>query len=679
MLREGQILDPQMEGQAQLWSVEYAGLEYTGEVIFSESWDPEWGRPLVEDLQFRVVLLSTPRRMRIASLQDPRIAVAVPSRAPDAFKMNLQRGVKALREARAMYLTERRPDLSAVGRSMEEREQTVQAELTRWDARYHASGRIYSLGDLGLAPSEAFTGAIPELWASRMALTLLTHAHQYPLWDSRAFPHPFTLEDARAIAQGLFQADPEARPLVESFCPGLDITSVDNPSILDPQRCRVFQMFQEMLEEGGGAMASADLFQRLVHQTGLTPPLFSLYLLACLRVSRCEVELVPYNKVKLRSGEPIVGGGLTWDLVPEIDLADDLWRALGTIVTGQPPSWNALIPYTTPLIQGLMPYSTPEQVEADERRLIEALASVSARVSSATNVLRELSTTTGQSLEDTLNTLDKVQWTCSASDHVEFYLRVQESFQSPSSFHSSMSLLESCEAVAGLADQIVSACSYLDAILSHPSEGELPLDYSALRYQIDPGHFVANPPLWQSVNAEFQLLKQRHIRQYLEHHKTYNADLVSLTNRLDTVRPQIQALEQFTRIPDLGEPVGSDIPSRSLELEGSLRPCPLAQEEISLEEAPHCRRCGLGLREEAPFRRIEEIMGDLQRAMREYNRRLSSQAVRRILQSQEKESLEKFINLVQISDLSALANVMDPEVLAFLTGFLSTVDQPPST
>ena len=32
-----------------------------------------------------------------------------------------------------------------------------------------------------------------------------------------------------------------------------------------------------------------------------------------------------------------------------------------------------------------------------------------------------------------------------------------------------------------------------------------------------------------------------------------------------------------------------------------------------------------------------------------------------------------------LSDLSALANVMDPEVLAFLTDFLSTGDQPPST
>ena len=676
---KSRTLDPQLEGQTQLWSVDYSGLEYTGEVIFSGSWDPEWGRPLVEDLQFRVVLLSTPRRMRIASLQDLRIAVAVPSRAPDAFKQTLQREVKALREARAMYLTEKRPDLSAVGRSMEEREQTVQAELTRLDARYHASGRIYSLGDLGLAPREAFTGANPELWASRIALTILTRAYQHPLWDSGACPHPFTLEDARTIAQGLFQADPEARPLVESFCPGLNITTADNPSILDPQRSRVFQIFQEMLEEGGGAVASADLFQRLVHQAGLTPPLFSLYLLACLRVSRCEVELVPDNKVKLRSGEPMVGGSLTWDLVPEIELADDLWRALGTIATGQPPSWNALIPYATSLIQGLMPYTTPEQMEADERRLMEAIASVSARVSSATKALRELPATSGQSLEDTFETLDKVQWTCSASDQVEFYLRVQDSFQSPSSFHSSLALLESCEAVAGLADQIVSVCSYLDAILSHPSEGELPLDYSTLRYQIDLGHFIANPPLWQSVNAEFQLLKQRHIRQYLEHHKTYNADLVSLTNRLDTVRPQVQALEQLTRIQELGEPVGADIPTRSLELEGSLRPCPLGPEEISLEEAPHCQRCGLGLREEAPLQRIEEIMGDLQRAMREYNRRLSSQAVRRILESQEKESLEKFINLVQISDLSALANVMDSEVLAFLTGFLSTADQPPST
>ena len=34
------------------------------------------------------------------------------------------------------------------------------------------------------------------------------------------------------------------------------------------------------------------------------------------------------------------------------------------------------------------------------------------------------------------------------------------------------------------------------------------------------------------------------------------------------------------------------------------------------------------------------------------------------------------LSTFRLSDLSDLANVMDPEVLAFLTDFLSTADQP---
>ena len=56
--------------------------------------------------------------------------------------------------------------------------------------------------------------------------------------------------------------------------------------------------------------------------------------------------------------------------------------------------------------------------------------------------------------------------------------------------------------------------------------------------------------------------------------------------------------------------------------------------------------------------------------MTEYNRRLSSEGVRRILADPTTEQLGKFINLVQVSDLSALANVLDGDVLDFLRRFV---------
>ena len=64
------------------------------------------------------------------------------------------------------------------------------------------------------------------------------------------------------------------------------------------------------------------------------------------------------------------------------------------------------------------------------------------------------------------------------------------------------------------------------------------------------------------------------------------------------------------------------------------------------------------------------VLGDLERAMREYNRRLGSRAVRQILSDGSREQLDKFINIVQVSDLSALANVLDDEVVEFIRGLI---------
>ena len=44
--------------------------------------------------------------------------------------------------------------------------------------------------------------------------------------------------------------------------------------------------------------------------------------------------------------------------------------------------------------------------------------------------------------------------------------------------------------------------------------------------------------------------------------------------------------------------------------------------------------------------------------------------MRRVLAHPTKEQLDKFINLVQMSDPSALANVLDDEVVEFLSRFV---------
>ena len=47
---------------------------------------------------------------------------------------------------------------------------------------------------------------------------------------------------------------------------------------------------------------------------------------------------------------------------------------------------------------------------------------------------------------------------------------------------------------------------------------------------------------------------------YVGHHGSYNQEALELSHRLQRLAPQTQALEHFGRIPELGAPVGAEVP-----------------------------------------------------------------------------------------------------------------------
>ena len=136
------------------------------------------------------------------------------------------------------------------------------------------------------------------------------------------------------------------------------------------------------------------------------------------------------------------------------------------------------------------------------------------------------------------------------------------------------------------------------------------------------------------------------------------------------MRPQAEALARFNQVPEFGEPLGNDIPKRIKDVLATMRTCTVSEDQITLEAVPTCQTCLLPLNEDFPRREAVLVLRDVERAMREYNRRLSSEGVRRVLTDPTTEQLDKFMNLVQVSDLSALANVLDEEVIEFLRGFV---------
>ena len=145
---------------------------------------------------------------------------------------------------------------------------------------------------------------------------------------------------------------------------------------------------------------------------------------------------------------------------------------------------------------------------------------------------------------------------------------------------------------------------------------------------------------------------------------------MELVSRFERMRPQVDALARFNEVAEFGGPLGADVPGRFRELTASLRTCTVTDNEIDFDSAPGCAACLLPLNEDVPRRDTALVIRDTDRAMRVYNRRLSARGVRSVLAHPTREQLDKFINLVQVGDLSALSNVLDDKVLYFLRRFV---------
>ena len=125
-------------------------------------------------------------------------------------------------------------------------------------------------------------------------------------------------------------------------------------------------------------------------------------------------------------------------------------------------------------------------------------------------------------------------------------------------------------------------------------------------------------------------------------------------------------------MPELGEPIGVDAQERLKVVVGSLKLCSTAADQIWLETSPRCQTCSLGLDETVPRREADAAMDGVEMAMREYSRVLGSHGARMVLANPTSAQLTKFVELVQVADPSALADVLNDDVVEFLRQFLTS-------
>jgi hypothetical protein len=500
----------------------------------------------------------------------------------------------------------------------------------------------------------------------------LANAYPKPILDTPAFPGPLCAEDVPKLFDGFFGRgdNPKAIAALESFALALGLAAPGNPTKLAPENCSVFAIIEQRLEAKGGNISVAELYRDL-SANGLPRHLTALYLL-CFVSCRPEVELQLRSKpeILLRSGEVVPGGRLTANLIPQIWWSSGLEKAFESLCYRKEPSWNEFLPYSRLVCPEAKPAVKPEEVRAQEVLLLYRQRELNASLEQIESGLALLSAKVGELPQSVLRMLERLSGVCRSKDYLQLSALVEKAYASPNAFGEDISLFRRLEPLASIGGEILHVKSYLDEVQLGPDEQELEMDRVSILQQLSLGHLLPNLHLWASIKALFEWFRSRYQALYLAHHQRYHEELTSLRLAIEEKKPEIEALARLNSIAELGPSLGEELMERYPQVLASVTPCPAADEKVSVEEEPTCAYCKLALVVEPPTKEVEQFLRQLRQALNEQQRRLSSEAVRHILAQSGEKRIDRFIKVVQASDLDSLVNVLDDELVSFLRRLL---------
>ncbi|MFQ5860509.1 MAG: DUF6079 family protein [Dehalococcoidia bacterium] len=655
-------------------AVVHQGIQYQGEVVTAERWDPQWGELGAQDSYFRIVLLTQRQRVPPGQLRDARIVVCIPGRALLKRREGLMRELRAIREAGATYLTERDRDMALLRASLEQQAQELSTRFLQEEGHRYASGLVQTQIGRSLNARAIFSGPSPQAWVERLATTLLEWAYPGVPIRPRLLPRPVSPEDPARLFQALFapQPEPAKKALLKELGPGLGLSKPEVPQEPHLEDCPVFPLLVSELEKGGVAVPAPELLRLLAHSHGLTYPLALLYLLAFIyhATPPVEIQLAPGHGLKLSNGQPLRGDRLTSELIPTLAWESALPQKAVSLTYPQEVSWNSALPYTSLLAPDLWEVSPDEESSAQEARLREAQGELRQEVEQALAFLESFAGSPSTGLQETSSALNRLARLTLISDFRELYGQARSLYGDPTDLSQDLGRLRRLQRLSPLTPRVQEVKAYLEEVAIVRGHEELALDQRTLQERTSFDSLEAGPQSGPALEAAFQQFQQRYSHAYAAYHESHHQETARAAVQLERSALALQALARLNSITELGPPVRPELAERHHALEQALKRCPLAPQELPLTTSPRCPQCNLALGEPSIRGELEPFLEELDQALAEQNQRLSLHLVDRVLTDRMDEEFARFVQIVQVSDLSGLVNVLDDRLVTLIRRLL---------
>ena len=220
--------------------------------------------------------------------------------------------------------------------------------------------------------------------------------------------------------------------------------------------------------------------------------------------------------------------------------------------------------------------------------------------------------------------------------------------------------------------EYLEAYRYVSAASLPEHHRELAFDRATLLAQLEPGYHIDHPEVWPSVAASFQWFRARYRTLYREHHRWFRQEVTQSRDLLLEAQATVEAARQLDTIPPLSSPRAASAVESWEDTLASLVPCPQSEdmEDFALA-SPHCPSCHLSFTEPSPRSRTMDTLNQSEAALQLLLRRLSSEAVHKVLARSHKPRVDQFLEVLQASDIRSLVQVLDAELLSFLRSLLA--------
>ncbi|MDA1035662.1 MAG: hypothetical protein O3B65_02125 [Chloroflexi bacterium] len=628
----------------------HSGIVYPGELVRTPTWQAALGQPLTGGIYFRVVFLETPSEVFPTSLQDHRIAVFVPGRRSRELQQ-AEIELRALREATATY---------AVGLPQLGQQDAEDRALTAWIALFR-EGQLISAPPLHTDLSSIFAYGNWSQWAERTGELLLTRAYPNVPINQQLLRGPLEPDsDLPALFDAFFDpSGPAATFALDTFGPALGVSSAVAPRVPGVQRRDWLTRLEAMVADGWAADA---IGQSLAHEQGLTYPLADLFVLLWASQANHSIALKPGHGLLQRDGSVLDANRVDARNVADLRWPMRLWeriQALGPD-TEEASSVDPFIAAIAGTPSGDVAGEADSQLSDLRQRLpaiTAALATLAERIG-ASGPPPELAM---------LATLGEATSPGEAVVLGKANAGLRE-------FDNGIRLWRAWTTSIHHVPTLIDALRWLNDAAITDLAGDVATEREALLIRISAPSLLSSPHGWAAAVDSVAVFKRRYADRYLRQHTAFHSEMSHLAHIVEGVARKANALVLLNQVTELGPAVGVGLDSLAEEARNSTTACGVQSTADSLAENPRCPACGMHLGAAPPTDDIAQLAEYVDDALATQNRRLAQHVAHQLVDRPNVEDLDTFIHIVQASDLTGLANVLDGKVVDFIRTLVSNQD-----